>query len=103
MFAATFLYNASIVSTCFSMRTFSLLLSLFLAFFRFTPLTWRTQSFLMGDETRSTLLANLLPLVHLPKHLHKRTDLQKEIRVEVDGKVINLPAVEGIIILNILR
>lgn len=30
-------------------------------------------------------------------------DLQKEIRIEVDGKVVNLPAVEGIIILNILR
>jgi len=30
-------------------------------------------------------------------------DLQKEIRLEVDGKVINLPPVEGIIILNILR
>ncbi|KAI1290308.1 Diacylglycerol kinase theta [Halotydeus destructor] len=29
-------------------------------------------------------------------------DLQKEIRLEVDGKVIQLPAVEGIIILNIL-
>lgn len=30
-------------------------------------------------------------------------DLQKEIRLEVDGKVVNLPPVEGIIILNILR
>ena len=30
-------------------------------------------------------------------------DLQKEIRLEVDGKVINLPPCEGIIILNILR
>ena len=30
-------------------------------------------------------------------------DLHKEIRLEVDGKQINLPPVEGIIILNILR
>jgi diacylglycerol kinase (ATP) len=30
-------------------------------------------------------------------------DLHKEIRLEVDGKVVNLPTVEGIIILNILR
>jgi diacylglycerol kinase (ATP) len=30
-------------------------------------------------------------------------DLHKEIRLEVDGKVVNLPPVEGIIILNILR
>jgi diacylglycerol kinase (ATP) len=30
-------------------------------------------------------------------------DLQTEIRLEVDGKVVNLPPVEGIIILNILR
>ena len=30
-------------------------------------------------------------------------DLQKEIRLEVDGKVVDLPTVEGIIILNILR
>ena len=29
-------------------------------------------------------------------------DLQREIRLEVDGKVVNLPAVEGIIILNIM-
>lgn len=29
-------------------------------------------------------------------------ELHKEIRVEVDGKVIQLPPVEGIIILNIL-
>ncbi len=30
-------------------------------------------------------------------------DLHKKIRLEVDGKVVNLPQVEGIIILNILR
>jgi Diacylglycerol kinase accessory domain len=30
-------------------------------------------------------------------------DLHKEIELEVDGKMIELPAVEGIIILNILR
>ena len=30
-------------------------------------------------------------------------DLHKEIRLEVDGKPIHLPPVEGIIILNILR
>ena len=30
-------------------------------------------------------------------------DLHKEIRLEVDGKLVNLPPVEGIIILNILR
>ena len=30
-------------------------------------------------------------------------DLHKQIRVEVDGKLIDLPPVEGIIILNILR
>lgn len=30
-------------------------------------------------------------------------DLQKEIRLEVDGKLVELPPVEGIIILNILR
>jgi len=30
-------------------------------------------------------------------------DLHKEIRLEVDGKLIELPQVEGIIILNILR
>ena len=30
-------------------------------------------------------------------------DLQKEIRLEVDGKHVELPPVEGIIILNILR
>lgn len=29
-------------------------------------------------------------------------DLQREIRLEVDGKVVHLPPVEGIIILNIL-
>jgi diacylglycerol kinase (ATP) len=32
-----------------------------------------------------------------------RRYLHKEIRLEVDGKVVNLPPVEGIIILNILR
>ena len=30
-------------------------------------------------------------------------DMHKEIRLEVDGKIIELPPVEGIIILNILR
>lgn len=30
-------------------------------------------------------------------------DLHREIRLEVDGKLIDLPPVEGIIILNILR
>jgi diacylglycerol kinase (ATP) len=30
-------------------------------------------------------------------------DLHKEIRLEVDGKLVELPQVEGIIILNILR
>lgn len=30
-------------------------------------------------------------------------DLHKDIRLEVDGKVVDLPPVEGIIILNILR
>lgn len=30
-------------------------------------------------------------------------DLHREIRLEVDGKHIELPPVEGIIILNILR
>lgn len=30
-------------------------------------------------------------------------DLQKEMRLEVDGKVVELPPCEGIIILNILR
>lgn len=30
-------------------------------------------------------------------------DLHKEIRLEVDGRVVELPQVEGIIILNILR
>jgi diacylglycerol kinase (ATP) len=30
-------------------------------------------------------------------------DLHRMIKVEVDGKYINLPPVEGIIILNILR
>lgn len=33
----------------------------------------------------------------------KSVDLSKELRLEVDGKVIELPTVEGIIILNILR
>lgn len=41
----------------------------------------------------------------LRKMVSKKTwrDLHKEIRLEVDGKVIDLPQVEGIIILNILR
>lgn len=30
-------------------------------------------------------------------------ELHKEIKLEVDGKVVELPPVEGIIILNILR
>lgn len=30
-------------------------------------------------------------------------DLHKEVRLEVDGKLVELPPVEGIIILNILR
>jgi diacylglycerol kinase (ATP) len=30
-------------------------------------------------------------------------ELHKEIRLEVDGKLVELPQVEGIIILNILR
>jgi diacylglycerol kinase (ATP) len=30
-------------------------------------------------------------------------DLHREIRLEVDGKLVELPQVEGIIILNILR
>lgn len=30
-------------------------------------------------------------------------DLQKKVRLEVDGKRVNLPQLEGIIILNILR
>lgn len=30
-------------------------------------------------------------------------DMHKEIKVEVDGKLIELPTVEGIIILNIMR
>ena len=30
-------------------------------------------------------------------------DMHKEIRLEVDGKLVELPPVEGIIILNILR
>ncbi|XP_064473132.1 diacylglycerol kinase theta-like isoform X2 [Ornithodoros turicata] len=40
----------------------------------------------------------------LRKMVSRKTwkDLQKEIRLEVDGKVIDLPPVEGIIILNIL-
>lgn len=33
----------------------------------------------------------------------KCKDLHREMRLEVDGKVIDLPPVEGIIILNILR
>ena len=33
----------------------------------------------------------------------KCKDLHKEIRLEVDGKLVELPQVEGIIILNILR
>ena len=39
------------------------------------------------------------------KMLKQRTskDLHKVIRVEVDGKLIDLPPVEGIIVLNILR
>lgn len=41
----------------------------------------------------------------LQKMVTKKTwkQLHKEIRVEVDGKLITLPPVEGIIILNILR
>jgi diacylglycerol kinase (ATP) len=41
----------------------------------------------------------------LKKMVSRKTwrDLHKEIRLEVDGKVVNLPQVEGIIILNILR
>lgn len=41
----------------------------------------------------------------LRKMVTKKTwkELHKEIRVEVDGKLVNLPPVEGIIILNILR
>ncbi|KAL3189413.1 hypothetical protein MRX96_002725 [Rhipicephalus microplus] len=41
----------------------------------------------------------------LRKMVSRKTwkDLHKEIRLEVDGKVIDLPPVEGIIILNILR
>ena len=30
-------------------------------------------------------------------------DLHKKIRVEMDGKLVELPPVEGIIVLNILR
>lgn len=30
-------------------------------------------------------------------------DMHKEVRLEVDGKLVELPPVEGIIILNILR
>lgn len=33
----------------------------------------------------------------------KSRDLHKEIELEVDGKLVDLPPVEGIIILNILR
>lgn len=33
----------------------------------------------------------------------KQVELHKEIKLEVDGKVVDLPPVEGIIILNILR
>lgn len=41
----------------------------------------------------------------LRKMVSRKTwkDLHKEIRLEVDGKIIDLPPVEGIIILNILR
>lgn len=41
----------------------------------------------------------------LRKMVSRKTwkELQKEIRVEVDGKLVQLPQVEGIIILNILR
>lgn len=40
----------------------------------------------------------------LRKMVSRKTwkELHKEIRVEVDGKIIQLPPVEGIIILNIL-
>lgn len=33
---------------------------------------------------------------------HKCKDLHREVRLEVDGKVIELPQLEGLIILNIL-
>ena len=41
----------------------------------------------------------------LKKMVNKHTckDLQRCIRLEVDGKLVDLPPVEGIIILNILR
>lgn len=41
----------------------------------------------------------------LRKMVSRKTwkELHKEIRVEVDGRIIQLPPVEGIIILNILR
>lgn len=41
----------------------------------------------------------------LKKMVSRKTwrDLHKEIRLEVDGKPVQLPPVEGIIILNILR
>ena len=41
----------------------------------------------------------------LKKMVNKHTckDLQRCIRMEVDGKLVDLPPVEGIIILNILR
>ena len=41
----------------------------------------------------------------LRKMMNRRSckDLQKSIRLEIDGKMIDLPACEGIIILNILR
>ena len=41
----------------------------------------------------------------LKKMVSRKTwrDLHKEVRLEVDGRVIALPPVEGIIILNILR
>lgn len=41
----------------------------------------------------------------LRKMVSRKTwkDLHKEVKLEVDGKMIDLPQVEGIIILNILR
>lgn len=41
----------------------------------------------------------------LRKMVSRKTwkDLHKEIDLEVDGKTVDLPPVEGIIILNILR
>lgn len=35
--------------------------------------------------------------------VNRRKDLHHDIRLEVDSKVVNVPPVEGIIILNILR